>query len=129
METVHPACRIGGRILHVTGKRIHKVFAIGPLMNRMFKTHKMHADAGITRLLDICLKMGPTHNLTDQDRLEVLWRSLIQDIDFDSGSSCRYPADHSIFSPLFSAFIALHAAVVLKELKEMELQKYLKVLE
>lgn len=124
-----PTCRIDGRILYVQGKRIHKVSEIGPLMNRMFTAHKMHTDAGITRLLDICLKVDPRHNLTGQDRLKVLWRTLIQDIDFDGGSRCRYPAYHSIFSPLFGAFIALHAAVVSKEHRDMELQNYLKVLE
>jgi hypothetical protein len=123
-----PSCRIDVRILYVPGKRIHKVSEFGPLMNRMFTTHKMHADAGIAILLDICLKMDPRHNLTGQDRLEVLWRTLIQDIDFDGGSRCRCPADHSIFSPLFGAFIALYATVVLKALKEIELQNYLKVL-
>jgi hypothetical protein len=120
--------RINGRILYVTGKKLNNITEIGPTMR--YSIHRMRTDSfGITGLLDMCLKMSSMYNLTGQDRLEVIWRTLIQDIDFDGGSKCEYPADHSKFSRLFSAYIALYTSVVLNELDGGKQEEYLKALE
>jgi len=123
-------CRVDGTILHVTGKKIGDIGEISQVMTHMFSIHRMRADiTGIAKLLDACLKMDPLYDLTGQDRLEVLWRILIQNIDFAYEGKCEYPADHTKFSHLFGAYITLYTSAVLTELEGGARDDYLKRLE
>jgi hypothetical protein len=120
--------RIDRRVLYIEGKKISSIAEIGPEMR--YSIHRMRTDkSGITGLLEMCLKMDSICSLTGQDRLEVVWRTLIQDIGFDGGNKCAYPANHSKFSRLFSAYIALYTSVVLNEFEGKEYDEYLELLE
>ncbi|KAE9365630.1 HET-domain-containing protein [Stipitochalara longipes BDJ] len=122
-------CQVDGTILRVTGKKIDGIAEISQRMTHMFSIHRMRTNStGITKLLDACLKMDPIHSITGQDRLEVLWRTLIQNIDFAYEGKCEYPADNTKFSQLFGAYITLYTSAVLKELEGKERDEYVKLL-
>jgi Heterokaryon incompatibility protein (HET) len=124
-----PPCRVYGRTLCVTGMKIDVIAEPCQHMTGLFNIQVMHDDStSFGGLLNTCLKMESTHSLTGQDRLEVLWRTLVQDIDHILGEECKCPADSLKIGGYFTAYIAFYASIVVKQLQGEERERYLQVL-
>jgi hypothetical protein len=69
-----PRCRVSGSVLMLEGKSLDTIVSVTPPI----ETHIMQQPS-IEPLFDICLGLDEMYRMTQQDRLEVLWRTIIAD--------------------------------------------------
>ncbi|PMD47950.1 HET-domain-containing protein [Hyaloscypha variabilis F] len=126
----HSSCEIKGHILWVSGKRIALVTKTGQALRPIFAPldrETFLAPNGIEELLKTCHLLDSTYTLTAQDRLEVLWRTILLDRDYLPGHKWQY-LNAEIFSLAFSAFLSLQASLALGNMEDKQRESYLQVL-
>jgi hypothetical protein len=109
-------CLVTGNILSVSGKRVAGVAKAGQTALRMPSPYSEKAShfPSTEDIFDSCRSLDPVYSLTGQDRVDVLWRTLLVDHSGTPGvdSETQYPPAEK-FSPAFGAFIALSSAMAL----------------
>jgi hypothetical protein len=121
-------CHIDGRILSVSGKRVGQIAVACQRMEPLLNTHTIFEIEGIEGLFETCLGLETTYSLTGQDRVEVLWRTMMTDHDWVVGNTCKYPKSAD-FSPAFGAFVTFDSSAALEDSKEgEERERYIEML-
>ena len=127
LENIH-SCSIKGRILTLTGKRVatvtkveHEAYSALAFDSRFFPTGEGYFGA--------CSCLDHIYSLTGEDRVEVLWRTLLANCDTPIGTTrgSQHPVAAN-FSPNFAAFITLSSAIALLTSEDTERSGFLKVL-
>jgi hypothetical protein len=129
LKREHSSCEIMARTLWVSGKRISLVDKTSPALALMFDPDMETFDHPniIEELLKTCLLLDSTYTLTAQDRLEVLWRTILLDRDCLPGQKWQYLNAEKI-SLAFSAFLSLQASLALGNMEDKQKDSYLQVL-
>jgi len=99
-------CQIIGRTLWVSGKRVALVdkaclplgLVFDPEPESLFTPNKFE------EFLETCLLLDPTYALTAQDRLEVLWRTILLDRECNPCKAWKYLKSDKMY-PAFAAFL------------------------
>ncbi|KAE9364064.1 HET-domain-containing protein [Stipitochalara longipes BDJ] len=118
-------CRITGRTLWVSGKRVARVDKACSLLKPVFTTDlkALFLPELVQELLDTCLLLDITYPLTAQDRLEVLWRTILLDRGYLPGNAWRYLDPQEMY-PAFAAFLNLQASVTLGSMQGEEQKEH-----
>jgi len=122
-------CHIEGRTLVVSGKRVALVEKacrpLGPVFSAGYPA--FYTPDGVQQLLEFCLLLDTTYNLTSQDRLEVLWRTILLDRGYLFGQAWKYPDANEMYAAFF-AFLDLQASTILGYMQGEERERYLDML-
>jgi hypothetical protein len=107
-------CLVTGKILSVSGERVARVAKAGQVALCMPVNETGFRFPSIEDIFDSCRCLEPVYSLTGQDRVEVLWRTLLVDRSgiFGIDGEAQYPSAEK-FSPAFGAFIAFSSAIAL----------------
>jgi hypothetical protein len=109
-------CLVTGKILSVSGKRVARVAKAGQaaLCMPVCETGLHFFNTEV--IFDSCRCLDPVYSLTGQDRVEVLWRTLLVDRSGILNVDSETPAGK--FSSAFGALIAFSSALALSRANE-----------
>jgi hypothetical protein len=108
-------CQIVGRTLWVSGKRVALVGKACQPLEPVFAAtdwKTLFNPDGVQELLSTCLLLDNMYALTLQDRLEVLWRTILLDRGYLFGHAWQN-LESEIFYPAFAAFLNFQASAAL----------------
>jgi hypothetical protein len=107
-------CLVTGKVLSVSGKRAARVAKAGQAELCMPDNETSVPLPNTEDIFDFCRYLEPVYSLMGQDRVEVLWRTLLLDrsgnLGVDSETQCS-PGE--IFLPAFGALITFSSAMAL----------------
>ena len=128
LEDKNRSCYIKGRVLTLTGKKVATITKVGQKGVSALSTRHFKLPGG-EGYFDACVSLDPIYSLTGEDRVEVLWRTLLVNCDstVGSGKFCHQPTADN-FSPAFAAFITTSSAMILADLKEKKRKRFLDVI-
>jgi hypothetical protein len=114
-------CLVTGKLLSVSGKRVARVAKDGQATLGMIVGELAFPVPNTEDVFDSCRCLEQVYSLTGQDRVEVLWRTLLVDRSCMLGidSEAQYPPAER-FSPAFGAFIAFSSAMALYSSNEKD---------
>ncbi|PMD34307.1 HET-domain-containing protein [Hyaloscypha variabilis F] len=128
LERENRPCEVNGRILSVSGKRVARVEYSGQATALIFDaTIPFFEYPGCESLFDSCRQLEPVYSLTGEDRVEVLWRTLLLNNDSLPGLMLGGVPDAELYSSAFSSFVLVHSSVFLMTLEEDKADDFVSV--
>jgi hypothetical protein len=126
LENNNRSCHIKGRVLTLTGKKVATIMKVGHKGLSTLSTRLLKLPGG-EGYFDACAPLDPIYSLTGEDRVEVLWRTLLANCDSITGNFITQPTADE-FSPSFAALITFSSATILTGLKEKKRNRFLDVI-
>ena len=118
-------CSITGRVLYVSGKRVACVTKPGLVIDPILDTERLQKSPGCEGFFDSCRELDPIYELTGQDRVEVLWRTLMLDNESLAGLDLAGSPNAETYSLAFSYYVCVHSSYAVIRMSQEEADDFM----